>query len=102
LVKLPVGNLTLPFVPDWAEPVCHLFAIRTITREKLRKDMAKLGVEALIHYPIPPYLQPAYSELDFVSRDFSLTDAIHKEILSLPIGPHLNYSDVDMVIKCCS
>jgi len=52
----------------------------------------------MIHYPIPPHLQPAYAELNYKLGDFPISEVIHREVLSLPMGPHLNESGVSAVI----
>jgi len=87
--QLTDADLTLPFVPDWAEPVWHLFVVRHPQRDALQKRLQQAGIGTMIHYPIPPQLQPAYAELGFSEGAFPLTEAIHREVLSLPMGPHL-------------
>ena len=52
----------------------------------------------MIHYPIPPHLQPAYADLGFGVGAFPLTEAIHREILSLPMSPHLSREQQARVI----
>jgi dTDP-4-amino-4,6-dideoxygalactose transaminase len=91
-------NLVLPFVPEWADPVWHLFVVRSQHREKLQATLQHQGVATMIHYPIPPHLQPAYSELNYKQGDFPIAEVIHSEVLSLPIGPHLNDENSTFVI----
>lgn len=83
-------NLVLPYVPDWADPVWHLFVVRSQQRETLQVHLQQQGIGTMIHYPIPPHLQPAYSELGYKQGDFPIAEMIHNEVLSLPIGPHMN------------
>lgn len=82
-----VTDLTLPVVPEWAEPVWHLFVVRHGRRDELQKSLTEAGVGTMIHYPIPPHLQPAYSGLGYKKGDFPLSEAIHTSILSLPMWP---------------
>ncbi len=81
--------LVLPHVPAWAEPVWHLFVIRHPERDELQSRLRSEGVETLIHYPTPPHLQEAYRDLGRAAGSFPLSETIHREVLSLPIGPHL-------------
>lgn len=90
-------DLILPFVPEWAEPVWHLFVIRHSHRDALQKALTEAGIGTMIHYPIPPHLQPAYSDLRKRSNCFSITERIHNEVLSLPIGPHLLSEQVNLI-----
>jgi dTDP-4-amino-4,6-dideoxygalactose transaminase len=91
--------LTLPFVPEWAEPSWHLFVVRSKIRDQLQPQLSQVGIGTLIHYPIPPHLQSAYAELGYRGGDFPVAEAIHREVLSLPIGPHLQDNDVDAVVE---
>jgi dTDP-4-amino-4,6-dideoxygalactose transaminase len=94
---LQVSALTLPFVPEWAKPCWHLFVVRTNNRERLQNHLEKNGVGSLIHYPIPPHLQQAYADADYPMSAFPLAEAMANEVLSLPIGPHLDAVSVDKV-----
>ena len=80
--------LALPQVPDYAESVWHLFVLRTRGRDVLQKKLKEVhGVETLIHYPIPPHRQSAFSRLQIQGAEAH--DALYQELLSLPIGPQL-------------
>ena len=92
-------NLILPHVPKWAEPVWHLFVIRHAQRDALPKALNEAGVGTMIHYPIPPHLQPAYANLNFNEGCFPISERMAKEVLSLPIGPHISVSDIQFVIR---
>jgi len=83
-------KLVLPHVPEWANPVWHLFVVRSTQRDTLQNKLAESGIGTMIHYPIPPHLQPAYAELNYKPGDFPIAEVIHREILSLPMGPHLS------------
>jgi dTDP-4-amino-4,6-dideoxygalactose transaminase len=83
-------ELVLPYVPQWAEPVWHLFVVRHPRRDALQKDLNEAGVGTMIHYPIPPHLQRAYADMGWNEGDFPLSERMAKEVLSLPIGPHLS------------
>lgn len=90
-------GVKLPFVPEWAEPVWHLFVVRSDARDILQKHLSERNVGTMIHYPIPPHLQPAYAEIGFQRGDFPIAEAIHDSVLSLPMGPHLNTEDVTTI-----
>ncbi len=91
------NEITLPFVPVWADPVWHLFVIRSKKRDALQQHLTEQGIGTLIHYPIPPHLQSAYADLGFAENNFPITEKIHREVLSLPIGPHLDSQAVTQV-----
>ena len=80
-------------------PVWHQFVIRSPRRDNLQEHLKSAGIQTLIHYPVPPHLQEAYGEMALAKGSFPLTEAIHGEVLSLPIGPHMNESAVAQVIQ---
>jgi dTDP-4-amino-4,6-dideoxygalactose transaminase len=94
-----VPDLTLPFVPAYADPVWHLFAVRHPERDRLQKFLGDAGVGTIIHYPVPPHLQSAYTELGFSAGSFPLTEAMAQTLLSLPMGPHLSDQDADYIVS---
>jgi dTDP-3-amino-3,4,6-trideoxy-alpha-D-glucose transaminase len=94
-----VGDLTLPFVPDWADPVWHLFVIRTARRDALQAFLAERGVGTQIHYPVPPHLSNAYRPAGWQPGAFPLAEQFANEVLSLPIGPHITAAQVDFVCE---
>lgn len=99
-------ELILPFVPEWAEPVWHLYVVQHPKRDALQKALAESGVATLIHYPIPPHLQLAYATLNYKQGDFPIAERVHQNVVSLPMGPTMSDHDVQHVIKavnfCCN
>ncbi len=93
-----VGDLVFPVVPNWSKPVWHLFVVRTGTRDALRDHLSKNDIATQIHYPIPPHLSGAYRDGGWKAGDFPLTEALAREILSLPLGPHHTEAQVQHVI----
>jgi dTDP-4-amino-4,6-dideoxygalactose transaminase len=94
-----VLGLKLPCVPEWAEPVWHLFAVRHRQRDKLQAALAAADVVTLIHYPIPPHLSGAYAEAGWKPGDFPVAEEIAKTELSLPMGPHLGAEEQEIAIR---
>lgn len=91
------NDLILPYVPDWADPVWHLFVVRVNNRGEFQNYLAQNDIGTLIHYPIPPHKQPAYKA--YTDYQLPITTAIHKEIVSLPMGPHQSSEDTDLVVS---
>ena len=93
------SGLVLPYMPDWADPVHHLFVVRSERRDALRQHLEEAGIGALIHYPIPPHLQNAYKDMAMRPGSLPIAERIHEQVLSLPIGPHLSDSQAATVIR---
>ncbi|MBC3303291.1 DegT/DnrJ/EryC1/StrS family aminotransferase [Pseudomonas sp. SWRI18] len=80
--------------------VWHLFVIRTRHREALQKHLEKHGIQTLIHYPIPVHKQKAYSAWSGMA--LPVTEAIHNEVLSLPLGPTMTREEALKVVSACN
>lgn len=77
-------NIILPTLRAQDNHVWHVFVIRTKRRDELQKYLLENGIQTLIHYPIPPHEQNAYSEWE--NESYLISEKIHEEILSLPIS----------------
>ncbi|MFC2080835.1 DegT/DnrJ/EryC1/StrS family aminotransferase [Bacteroidota bacterium] len=90
------NKIELPKVKDYGTHVWHLFIIRTKFRDKLQQYLLKGGIQTMIHYPIPPHKQNAFSEWN--KLNFPITEKIHKEVLSLPISQIIDRQDQQKIV----
>src|SRR5690554_1333556 len=101
VAKFYINNIThpeviLPNVNDWDTHVFHLFVIRSSRRDILLKHLTENGVQALIHYPVPPHKQKAY---DYMNHEvFPITEKIHDEVISLPISQVITDEEASIVV----
>ena len=91
-------GLTIPVVPAWAGPIWHLYVVQHPHRDLLQQALGEAGIGTLIHYPVPPHLQQAYANAGFTRGQFPIAERMAKQVLSLPLGPHLQDADVETVI----
>ncbi|MDD2580648.1 MAG: DegT/DnrJ/EryC1/StrS family aminotransferase [Desulfuromonadaceae bacterium] len=98
-MALTGSALVLPFVPDYAEPVWHLYVIQCANRGGLQEKLTGAGIGSLIHYPIPPHLQAAYKELEYGDGELPLCESLAQNVLSLPMGPHMSEVDSSYVVE---
>jgi dTDP-4-amino-4,6-dideoxygalactose transaminase len=94
-----VGDLRLPNVPEGSEPVWHLYVVRTADPEALAASLAARGVGTGRHYPQPVHLSPAYAHLGYAEGAFPVTEAIAREVLSLPIYPGITEEQLSAVVE---
>ena len=92
-------EVILPFVPDYADPVWHIFAVRCARRDELEKFLNDAGIGTNKHYPIPMHLQGAYQDLGFKEGDFPLAEVISRTELSLPLFYGMTDDEIDYVIN---
>ncbi|MBZ4034433.1 DegT/DnrJ/EryC1/StrS family aminotransferase [Flavobacterium sp. 17A] len=97
LEEIKNDKIILPFWDISNNHVFHLFVIRTENRDKLQEYLTQNNIQTVIHYPIPPHKQNAFSEWNALS--FPITEKIHNEVLSLPISPVLTDTEIDFIIE---
>lgn len=94
---LATAHITLPTVPEYAEPVWHLFVIQSDRRDDLKAHLAQCGVSTAIHYPTPAHRQACYQEA--ITCQLPLTEKLSRSILSLPMHPHLTPSELKQIAE---
>jgi dTDP-4-amino-4,6-dideoxygalactose transaminase len=94
-IKNPL--ILLPFWDNTANHVFHLFVIKTKERDRLKQYLTDLGIETMIHYPLPPHKQFAYAEWNNLS--FPVSEEIHNTVLSIPISPVMTMEEATIVIE---
>lgn len=92
------GGLVLPAVPEWARPVWHQFVVRHPARDDVIRHLGAAGVETMVHYPIPPHLQPAYAQTHLAHARLPVSEQIHREVFSLPLYPSMDEAEVDWIL----
>lgn len=98
LIKLPLS--ADKYKQHIHSHVWHLFVVTTKHRDALQVHLNSLGIQTLIHYPTPPHKQQAYKNFNRLS--LPITEVIHQEVLSIPIGPTMSENDIQHVIDACN
>jgi len=105
IAALYLENIKSPYIelPLWIsheQHSFHLFVVRSRYRNQLQSFLSMNDVQSMMHYPIPPHQQVAYSGL--TNQTFPITETIHENVLSLPIDPTLRHDDIEKVIELCN
>jgi dTDP-4-amino-4,6-dideoxygalactose transaminase len=88
-----------PFEPSWSRAVYHLYVVRTPDRDGLIERLKSAGIGTGIHYPVPLHMQKAYAWMNLSPADFPVSERVSREIVSLPMFPHLTAEQQARVIK---
>lgn len=94
-----IPGLILPAIAEGCTHVYHIYMVRTTRRDELQQYLTQSGVGSLIHYPVPPHLQNAYTELGYKKGDFPLAEEIAETCLSIPLYPGLSQEDQSKIIN---
>jgi dTDP-4-amino-4,6-dideoxygalactose transaminase len=77
--------------------VYHLFTIRTDRRAELLAHLQGLEIDAVVRYPVPIHLQPAFADYRWCPGQFPVAERLAKELLCLPIRPDMTVDEMDYV-----
>ena len=92
-----IEDLVLPKIAENCTSVYHIYSIRTKKRDELQNYLNSQDISTMIHYPLPPHLQKAYTHLGYIKGDFPIAEEIADTTLSLPIGPHLSIDETEYI-----
>ena len=92
-------EVILPYVPEYANPVWHIFGIRCKRRKELEEFLNSKGIGTNKHYPIPMHLQECYKDLGFKKGDFPIAEEISDTELSIPMYYGMTDEEVQYVIN---
>ena len=90
------SDVLLPLTPPYAEPVWHLYVIKSRDRDALQKHLKNKGIDTVIHYPVPPHQQICYQES--TRWELPISNLLANEVLSLPIFYSMNDNEIKMVV----
>ena len=94
-----IKGLITPYLSPGLEHVYHVYAIRVDSRDELSQKLKGKGISTIIHYPIPLHLQPAYKKFGYKKGDFPVAEKVAKQILSLPMYPHLKEKQIRYIVN---
>jgi dTDP-4-amino-4,6-dideoxygalactose transaminase len=94
-----IEGLNLPVEPEGFKSCWHLYVVQSKKRDELQKKLLKQGIGTLIHYPLPPYKQEAYSKMNIKAGAFPIADKLGNNVLSLPLGQHLSIDSANYICQ---
>jgi len=89
-------HVTLPTVPDGAEPAWHLYVVTHDRADALIEALNEAGVQARAYYRVPLHRQPAMAP--FAGAELPVTDELARTVLALPMGPALEPDVAQLVV----
>ena len=86
----------VPIVSPGRTHVWAQYSIRVQNRDLFCSRLNKEGIPTAVHYPTPLNKQPAVANDDQI---FPVAAKIANEIVSLPMGPYLDPTDQEKIVK---
>lgn len=81
------------------EHVYHLFQVETDARDALLEHLRQDGIDAVVRYPTPMHLQPAFTHLKTASGEMPVAERLARQTLCLPLYPSMSEEQVDHVCR---
>ncbi|UPT69416.1 MAG: DegT/DnrJ/EryC1/StrS family aminotransferase [Flavobacterium sp. JAD_PAG50586_2] len=93
-------NIIAPTICDNCD--CHVFHQYTLRiigadRDALMQYLLDKGIPCAIYYPIPLHLQKAYLDSRYKEEDFTITNQLVKEVISLPMHTELDEEQIKFI-----
>jgi dTDP-4-amino-4,6-dideoxygalactose transaminase len=95
-----IEEMVRPVTSASCTHVHHLYVVRTKHRNELQQHLVKNGIDTLIHYPVPPHLQKAYTNLGYKKGDFPIAEELAETSLSLPLFPGISENEIAYTCDC--
>jgi dTDP-4-amino-4,6-dideoxygalactose transaminase len=93
------GALRLPITKPWARHVYHIFAVRAVHRDAVMAAFHDRGIETRVHYPTPIHLMDRFRDLGYSVGDFPNAERAAREVISIPVHPHLDAAEIAAVAE---
>jgi dTDP-4-amino-4,6-dideoxygalactose transaminase len=94
-----IPSLQLPAIAAGAKSVWHLYVVHTAQRDALQQYLAACSIGTLVHYPVPPHLQPAYVHLGLSAGTLPIAESLAATCLSLPLWPGMTQEAVATIAQ---
>lgn len=96
-----ISDIVPPHIAPHRSHIFHQYTIRVKSgkRDKLKKYLKERGIPAMVYYPLPLHLQPAFKYLRYKKGDFPEAEKASREVLSIPIYPELSQKEQNFIIK---
>lgn len=92
-------KVKLPMVPDECEVIWYLFVVNVDDQDGFREYLKENGVGSAIHFPKPPYLQPAMEYLGYKEGTCPVSEQDCKTVVSLPMMDYMSDEEIETVIR---
>ncbi|MCD8410904.1 DegT/DnrJ/EryC1/StrS family aminotransferase [Tenacibaculum finnmarkense] len=91
------SGIIKPFLDDNATSAWAQYSIRVKNRDEVQQKLKEVGIPTAVHYPVPLHLQECFEYLNYKKGDFPISEAVSKEIMSLPMNPYLTKEEVNYI-----
>jgi len=94
-------DILVPQREKYSSHIFHQYTIRVKNgkRDELKKHLNEHGIPSMVYYPGPLHMQEAYRYLGYWESDFPVTNALCKEVLSLPMHTEMDEDQLEYITR---
>jgi UDP-2-acetamido-2-deoxy-ribo-hexuluronate aminotransferase len=92
-------DLILPFVDTHSTSAFAQYSVRVKNRDEVQTKLKEQGIPTAVHYPMPLHLQECFKYLGYGKGDFTISEIVSDEIMSLPMNPYVNDDEITYITK---
>ena len=92
-------NLILPYVDEKATSVFAQYSVRVKNRDEVQTKLKEQRIPTAVHYPMPLHLQECFEYLGYKKGDFTISEIVSNEIMSLPMNPYVSDEEIDYICE---
>ncbi|NEW61179.1 DegT/DnrJ/EryC1/StrS family aminotransferase, partial [Sulfurovum sp. bin170] len=96
-LKMKSEKFILPFVAENVTSAFAQYSIRVQNRDEVQEKLKEKSIPTAVHYPMPLHLQECFSYLGYKKGDFSISEMVSNEIMSLPMNPYLSDDEINYI-----
>jgi len=96
-VSILQDAVTTPYLEPFNTSVYAQYTVLVKNREQVQQKLKEMGIPTAVHYPVPLHLQPAFASLGQGEGCFPISEALSKEVMSLPMSPDLEIEKLDYI-----
>ena len=92
-------DIVVPVREKYSSHIFHQYTVRIKNglRDDLKKYLEENKIPSMIYYPGPLHMQEAYLHLGYKESDFPVTNALCKEVLSLPVHTEMEQDQLEYI-----
>lgn len=98
LLRARAPRAVTPVAAPGRTHVYHLYVVRVPGRDRVARALNQDGIQALVHYPVPFHLQPAFGSLGYRRGSFPEAERLSREAISLPAYPEMTSRQIEQVV----
>jgi dTDP-4-amino-4,6-dideoxygalactose transaminase len=94
-----LDDVRTPTIDPANESIYNQYTLRVARRDGLQTHLKEKQIGSSVYYPLSLHLQPCFEYLGYKRGAFPESEKATREVISLPVYPELQQSQLDEVVE---